>query len=706
MASLNPVFDTTKEARTSGWQNNCGLHCFIHKIIEMLEDPQKKDIWLSDLHYKELLNCFVEYYDLESKMSVPERLEMLGAMLKRYPNPMDQERFLAPVFRIYLQKLLQRESIDKIWESPPKELAHDKAIEYRALSSDFANFLETTTRQYPEINALDKSLDYALSILRNQYAEEIKILIEKSQFPPPSEMGRIVDELTKPGGEARRKPYYELLKNPNMAPHALQEGILLYAAKQRQKSKWREKVCAALGVPANTTSKALKLMLNNEPKFKVYLDERKAIKDLKLTDEQRIEASQEVQKNKADLERLEKMYDRNIQDPVKLIRDEFIKRQWFAMEKEKIKTRYQQKGKELFQKQGHPLYAQNMGDINKGMMTTEFELIQLSDALNIHLEIYRNSYDNDGTPILQRQMQHVPSEVKDRRETPELLKIKHSGAHWQYEASVKDNTDKEKLINHNAGYLKDAAKKLCDTGNPASIKTLVKTEMQSLSATQAPAPSASQPKKIPPLLPSLLTQGNLTPSGSTHLAFSHKISLAEMQSELSKILANKPTVPWRVGGIQKNIQGLDSINISDFSQPNTPIIATVQEDKDKVECNILHKIESDTAKILLQGMINTAQNKNERSIEVMLSTTSIDHLLTLLSAIKELQKEQATIIVHLKIDALTRTTGIQATLVQKKQLSEDYKEILATASKQQEDSVIQFQQAQLAQFQKTGKPKS
>lgn len=49
-------------------------------------------------------------------------------------------------------------------------------------------------------------------------------------------------------------------------------------------------------------------------------------------------------------------------------------------------------------------------------------------------------------------------------------------------------------------------------------------------------------------------------------------------------------------------------------------------------------------------MVNTAQDNNESSIEVTLSTTSIDHLLVLVTAIKVLQKEQTTIIVHLNID--------------------------------------------------------
>ena len=400
MASLNPMFDTTKEAITSGWQNNCGLHCFIHKIIEMLEDPQKKNIWLSDPSYTELLTCFVEYYDLESKMSVSERVEMLDAMLKHYPNPMDQERLLAPVFRIYLQKLLQRESIDKIWEAPPMELAHDKAIEYRALGSDFENFLERRTQQFPEINALDTALEGALSTLRDQYGKEIKALTEKPQIPQSSEMESIVRELTKPGGDARRKPYYELLMNPNMSPQALQDGLLLYYAKQRQKNEWRKEVCKALGAPDNSTSKELKQMLNKDPiKFKVYLDKRKAIKELKLTEDLMIGASEDIQKNRADLKRLEELY-KNNPGSVKLIRDEFIVRQWLAMEKEKIKKRYQQQGKELFQKKGHLLYAKNMGDINQRMMTTEFELIHLSDALNIHLEIYRSSYDYANMPCL------------------------------------------------------------------------------------------------------------------------------------------------------------------------------------------------------------------------------------------------------------------------------------------------------------------
>lgn len=689
MASLNPVFDTTKEASTSGWQNNCGLHCFIHKIVEMLEDPQKKDIWLNDPYYKELLNCFAEYYDLKSKMNVPECLEILGAMLKHYPNPMDQERLLAPAFRIYLQKLLQRESIDKIWESPPKGLAHDKAIEYRALGSDFANFLETRTQQFPEINALDRALEGALSTLRDQYREEIKNLSEKPQIPPPSEMESIVRELTKPGGDARRKPYYELLMNPNMSAQALQEGILLYFAKQRQKNKWREEVCAALRAPANSTSKELKQMLNKDPiKFKVYLDKRKEIKELKLTEDLIIEASEDIQKNKADLKRLEELY-KNIPGSVKLIRDEFIRRQWLAMEKEKIKMRYQQQGKELFQKNGRLLYAQNMGDINQGMMTTEFELIHLSDALNIHLEIYRSSYDHANRPVLQRQMQHAPSESKDRREVYETLKIKHSGAHWQYEARVDTDQDKDKLKKHNAGYLKGAPKKLCDTGNPASIKTLVKTEIQSLSSAQA-SQSPVSGSKVPPPPPPFSRYGTRKSSTNTNLVFSNKTSLARVQGELSKILESNPSLPWLVGGIQENIQGFSSINISDFSIPSVPIIATIQEEKDKIECNVLHKIENDAAKALLQGMINTAKNNNEISIEVTLSTTSIDNLLVLVTAIKELQKEQATIVIRLNIDEKTKTTGLEASPTQKKQLTADYMEILATATKQDADRTLRI----------------
>jgi len=164
---------------------------------------------------------------------------------------------------------------------------------------------------------------------------------------------------------------------------------------------------------------------------------------------------------------------------------------------------------------------------------------------------------------------------------------------------------------------------------------------------------------------------------------------------LSKILANNPTIPMHIGGIQ----GGSSVNITDDTKPTAHVIANIQEKKDMVECNIFHNIEEYTVKVLLQAMINTARSQNERSVELMLSTNSVDHLLVVLSALKELQKEEASIVIHLKLDKTSRDTGAVSTPAQKEKMVKDYKEILIRTREQEENRVAQFQQ-------QTRKPKA
>ncbi|MFI4938019.1 MAG: hypothetical protein ACHQJ6_05865 [Candidatus Berkiellales bacterium] len=98
--------------KTSGWHNNCGLHCLTHVLAEKLESGELQHQFAEDPAYQALLTSFQEYYGLRHCPTWDE----IKSLLARYVVPTDREAILGPVLRKHLGKiLLQHKEI--LWDT-------------------------------------------------------------------------------------------------------------------------------------------------------------------------------------------------------------------------------------------------------------------------------------------------------------------------------------------------------------------------------------------------------------------------------------------------------------------------------------------------------------------------------------------------------------------------------------------------------------
>ena len=165
-------FNQTLKCNTSGWHNNCGLNCMSHFLVYKLD--QSSDQQLSQLpeEYQNLLATFQEYYGLKERPT----WKQVKALLKEYHSPVDHERILAPVLRLHVSKILQRDRYNNEYEFTDvlgNVLKNEESLNVGSLSDMYNAHKEFYQKIKSEFNRFLKSSEYGLSIAdENKSANE------------------------------------------------------------------------------------------------------------------------------------------------------------------------------------------------------------------------------------------------------------------------------------------------------------------------------------------------------------------------------------------------------------------------------------------------------------------------------------------------------------------------------------------------------
>lgn len=421
-STANVAFDLSLQASTSGWYNNCGANCLANFITaELLSgefDKRENSLFL---------RCFDEYYSCPGWGS-PANIRML---LKRYPHPLDREKILAPVLRVYLKYVLLEASLETSWNALPFK----EGVDVRTATEDLLNHGDTETLFRDYFNA-EKNSDAESNCLKDS---------------------RIQANL---GAISGLKAEYQA-KIKAFSKEEISEQEKTDAIKQLRTETY----------PNNPTMLAL---LNNQPDvLQMYLFDKikiKRIKEMKMngledvTDyefytlvklnafgqesiqyidgeptREEIDAEKDLLKETPEKDFARILLAKDPQAEIAKIKDEIIAKRVLDPKKALLLQQYWPKFKELWDKTGYEKYAIYVSKMSNRAMLTDREILLICKKMGINAKIYTKQ--NPNTPQCDLILDNQPGAI------PREIKFINLGTHWEFEMK-----DAEKLIAHETLY--------------------------------------------------------------------------------------------------------------------------------------------------------------------------------------------------------------------------------------------------------------
>lgn len=392
-APAHTSVDRSGLAETSGWYNNCGLHCIAHFLIgkitsgKDIDEALPKDEKLNK-SLQELATSFAEYYNIDKPK--PFLIKDLREKFNNYTNPQVREMILAPVLREFMKKALlsDKARAEKSWD-----LFSEKEVGVNTL---FELFLDAEEGGLEQLQ---------LNVNAKKFAEIKKeYLLE-------------VQELRKQDDKDKLKKYEAKIDKKELenAEENLYKKVKQALSDQLYSLKTMERPSQAQINKANELTAIIK---NLPDSYK------------KLTKEQKIELlSTEIENGSVKLK-----YSwggvKNFFDDRSVVLNQYLRDKYIRLARDYW----------ISPQGGYERYINYKTNMKNRIMTEDHELTLFADYLNIGLKVMGEKIESENfigeNGKVERRQRYVGDVERSKTEDRSWnLVIFHHGLHWEYEAA-------------------------------------------------------------------------------------------------------------------------------------------------------------------------------------------------------------------------------------------------------------------------------